>query len=195
MNLTKLRVFFAIEIPEKQITQISGLIRNSFAPLNSSISWIKSSNLHITLKFLDELDQQHLTSLIKAISGNLTEFSSLSLKINGLGLFPESGKPRVLWIGIDKNPTLKSLTEMIEQQAHFLGYAKEHRRFSPHLTIGRVKHVLSKSDEIELLKSVKNNLYVNFGQFEVNKLILFKSTLLPTGAVYSPLAIFNLGKS
>ncbi len=185
-----IRSFVAIELPQSLKQQIDDYSR-ALHPLCPNTRWVNSNALHITLKFLGEQP----VDLIERVKQNLTHvqdaFQPFSLTIAHFGAFPGKRNPRVLWLGVHSEPLepLLELFQFIENDLHGLGFPKEKRRFSPHLTLARVK----KPGRFDALwQFVHTHPFQPF-QFKVQHIVLMQSFLKPQGAVYKPLAKYTLG--
>ncbi len=151
---------------------------------------LKSGSIHITLKFLGEIEPEICTRDKNA----LTEISNIAepfkINISESGTFPNFNKPRVFWFGLlqDKNQSLNCLNEWIEGKLTELGFAPEKRKFSPHLTLGRIRNPANYNQLIRFFMDKK------FEQktINVNQIVLMKSELRPAGAVYTPIQIYKL---
>ncbi len=149
----------------------------------SSVKWVKKENLHITLKFFGETDKK--TAIEDKMKEIEEEFSSFSVSLKKIGAFPSSKKAKILWVGIEEGrDKLIGLFSTIENKVSDLGFEKEQRKFTPHITFARVKKgKYSLPDPIEF----------SFDSFPVNEVALFKSTLTPKGPIYKILSEIPLG--
>jgi 2'-5' RNA ligase len=180
--LSEIRTFIAIDIPDS-IRQKIGIIQDELKKERGRVSWAKPGNIHLTLKFLGNVAENRITDVAEAVEKAVEPFESFNFFIKNLGTFPNVRRPRVLWVGIENPPAqLISLAQNIEEELHRIGFPKEKRRFSPHLTIGRVKSILSG----EFIEKIKN-LKFEGGEVEVKEIVVMKSDLKPTGAIYTPL--------
>ena len=189
--MKKIRTYIAISISDEARSAISSLIRK-LKEIESSIRWVDPENLHLTLKFIGEIEEVRLQNLKKALDKSLDEIAVFRYTLSGKGCFPNYKRPRVLWIGVnDLEEKMNILHQQIENEFHAVNIPREKRKFKPHLTIGRVKQnrkpgeILSKFEQFQL------------GQFEVNipDVYLMKSDLLPTGAKYTVLHTASLAAS
>lgn len=153
------------------------------------VRWIPSGNLHITLKFLGEIRE----SSLQAIRNKLLQVSSrqtrFSIGLCGAGVFPDGRHPRIVWLGMPDSDRLKKLQEEIDVSMASLGFERERRLFSPHLTIGRIKTLTGTDLLMSRIETLKNK---DFGNIEVSNFSLMKSELKPAGAQYAILTEFNL---
>ena len=186
-----IRTFIAISISDEARSAISSLIRK-LKEIEGSIRWVDPVNLHLTLKFIGEIEEVRLQNLKMALDKSLDEISVFRYTLSGKGCFPNYKRPRVLLIGVnDHEERMNILHQQIENEFHAVNIPRGKRKFKPHLTIGRVKQnrkpgeILSKFEQFQL------------GQFEVNipDVYLMKSDLLPTGAKYTVLHTASLAAS
>lgn len=178
----KIRTFIAIELSDSVRQNIAEL-QQELKRDREKISWTKPENIHLTLKFLGDTDETKLDDIANIITDIAGDYQSFNVSVSGLGVFPNFRRPRVLWIGIP-NPAsaLIEIAEKIDTRLAEIGFKKDDRKFSPHLTIGRVKTQLS-DRFIEKLKSRA----VEAGEFTVHEILIIKSDLHPKGAIYTPL--------
>ncbi|MEW6455922.1 MAG: RNA 2',3'-cyclic phosphodiesterase [Acidobacteriota bacterium] len=179
-----MRTFIAIDFPE----EIKKLIYEKIDVLKkfeANIKWIREEGIHLTLKFLGEIDENKLNLINNKLKKISESIPSFSLIVQGMGTFPERSKsPRVIWIGIKEETNLKRLQENIEEEMEKLSFQRETRKFSPHITIGRVKDSKHITKILDVIEKERETL---FGKIKVKEIILFRSILKPDGAQYIPL--------
>jgi len=181
-----MRTFIAVEIPENQKKIIWDFIGEE-RKTNLPVKWVAFENLHITLKFLGEIDEKELTQILPTLSSISAKTKSFTLQLENFGCFPGLRNPRILWIGVSQGGSeLISLAEDLESNFVEYGFKKEDKKFHPHLTIGRIK-TFCKVDDI-INKTIKTDPFI------INEFILFKSTLLSSGPVYEKIQIFQFEK-
>jgi 2'-5' RNA ligase len=112
---------------------------------------------------------------------------AFEMQLEGLGSYPNSRRPRVLWVGLNAPAALSDLQHALEAAAARLGYASEDREFSPHLTIGRVRQNVSAADQQKIRTALEDTKVGNLGTVHVDGVHLFKSDLQPTGSLYTKL--------
>jgi len=185
MNL--LRAFIAIEIP----LEIRAAIGNARAPLQeeigSSVRWVSTENMHLTLKFLGDVSPGNVEMLSEMLRAEADLFHCFDLHLGGLGSFPNLKRPRVIFIGIQSPPTLEALQRGIESASRRLGYESEERGFSPHLTIGRVKQNVSATEQQSIRHALEATRIDSLGTARVDSVHLYKSDLKSIGSVYTRL--------
>ncbi len=185
-----MRCFIAIDIPadiRQSITDVIGKCNQG----SKGVKWVAPEKIHITLKFLGEVKEDRIPAVQEKLVPVCAERDIFSIAIKGAGAFPNFKYPNVLWIGIDESEELKRLYEDIEDVLSKLGFEKENRKFSPHLTIGRVKDRRGIEPVIKELYTFKDMF---FGSMEVKEVLLMRSILKPAGAEYSKIAGFKLSK-
>jgi 2'-5' RNA ligase len=181
--LETVRSFIAIELgPEiqKELARVQNELKKSEA----DVKWVKPERIHLTLKFLGEVSPGLMEEVKKIIAQVVKNHKAFELQISQAGAFPKPEHPRVLWIGVKQGheETVK-LAQELEDALMRIGFQKEKRAFKAHLTLGRVRSAHNRNQLKELLQSVS----VSPQTMRVEKLILFKSTLTPKGAIYQPL--------
>jgi 2'-5' RNA ligase len=193
--MRKMRTFIAVNIPveikqalQEEIDRLRALIRGE------SVRWVRSEGIHLTLKFLGEISNSSLGEIHQTLEREAEKHPPGTLRVGGFGCFPNRHKPRVLWIGITEDKgTLALVQSSIHEKLIPLGFEKEGRPFHPHLTLGRLRRNVSKS-ELSQLQDVVNEFVVGqIGQFEVREIRLIESILKPSGAEYSTLGEYTLG--
>jgi len=182
--VNKIRSFIAIEIPD-EIKKGLSEIRERLKKSGADISWTRPEGIHLTFKFLGEIEEGKLVNIQNAIEHAAKEISDFILRVGGIGFFPNIKSPRVIWIGIKgEGENLKTLQEAIERETEKIGFKREGRSFSPHLTLGRVR---SQKNRDALTKYLEEFEKVELGSFNVKEVSLMKSELRPKGAVYTQL--------
>lgn len=185
-----IRSFLAIEIPRtilKKIEEVQDDLKSSRA----DVRWVNPEKIHLTLKFFGNIDESRIDPIVKSIERPTQTISPFSLKVRGVGAFPHLKNPRVIWMGlVDGKEVLVSFQKQLEKELEKIGFEPEERAFHPHLTLGRMKS--SKGRE-ELAGRMERHKEEEFGNFQVERVVLFKSDLKPTGPIYTPLREINLG--
>ena len=189
-----MRCFISIEMPVDIKREIGGIIedvREHVGYKSKGIRWVPPQNIHLTLKFLGGARDNLIPKIEKGLSLTCMNHSQFNINIRGVDVFPSSKYPSVLWIGIDESDELKRLYLDIEESMSELGIEKESRRFSPHLTIGRIK---DKNDIEPALKELYVFKDTFFGNIEVMEVLLMKSILRSTGAEHLKVSVFKLSE-
>lgn len=181
-----MRLFVAFtpppDVQERMLRVMDELKSLSHAP-----RWVRSDGLHLTLKFLGEVKEPLLAAIVSELK-RIRASRSIELRFRGLGSFPKHDRPRVIWAGIDENKELTALAETIESRVEPLGFPREKREFSPHITLARIN---SREQLDNLVRAVAGSASYDFGAMQATEFQLFQSTLKPTGAEYTSLGRFR----
>ncbi len=184
-----IRTFLAIELPRallSKIEEVQGNLRSS----QSDVRWVSPGNLHLTLKFFGNIDESKIEPIVKSIDQTVQETPPIFLRAKGMGAFPNLRNPRVIWIGFGEGKEeLTSFQRKLEIEFEKIGFPPEDRPFHPHLTLGRVRSGKGKED---LIKGMERYREEEFGEIQVEKVILFKSDLRPSGPIYTALREISL---
>ena len=157
-----------------------------------AVSWVKPANIHVTLFFLGDILptlQSPIETALTVVARNVRPFS---FDVQNLGAFPNVNRPRVIWVGVDEpSGQLALLHRAVNEAMESVGFQPEKRRFSPHLTVGRIRRRASREDAQDVGKAVQQVEVGHLGQVPVEKMIFFRSALKSSGAEYTPLAAFE----
>jgi 2'-5' RNA ligase len=187
-----IRAFLAIEPPEHVLQEISRLQEKLKREISGRLSWTRPQGQHLTLKFFGDISKEDIGNISEAIQKRAVAEAKLHLKIEKLGVFPDTKRPRVLWCGVIGDvERLADLQKKLDGDFAALGFPAEDRSFKAHLTLARIKDPRDIAGMSEALKK-----YDSFtaGEFIADQLFLFQSNLSPQGAVYTKLAEFALGR-
>jgi 2'-5' RNA ligase len=180
-----MRTFLALEIPRPDREKILRII-DKFRDRQLPIKWVEFENLHITVKFLGEIDEEKKNAVADRLKEFCGIFPSFKACLSGLGCFPGPRNPRVLWAGVKLGEDqMRLLVHDLENLLARLGFREEDKPFHPHLTFGRVK-AFCKVDDI-LAQEFAGE------PFSVEALTFFRSQLRSEGPRYEVLDRFSLG--
>jgi len=186
-----IRSFLAIELPEtiqKKIKEVQEDLKSSHA----DVRWVSPEKIHLTLKFLGNIEELRIEPIVKSVEEPVHITPSFHLWVRGMGAFPHFKNPRVIWMGlVDEKGVLGPFQKQLETELEKIGFQAEDRPFQPHLTLGRAK---SNRGRDELIGRMEGYREEEFGDFQVERLILFKSDLRPSGPIYTPLRELRLGR-
>ena len=184
-----MRTFLAIEIEpyiKNKIEESQEIISDSES---SNIKFVEVENIHLTLKFFGEIDEDKLEQITDIINQSIKNKEAYTLKVVNIGAFTNIYNPRVIWTGIkDKNNTTVKLIEELDKKFNKIGFKKE-KNYVPHITIGRVKNISDKEKLSQTLKKLSKKYH---GKMEVKKICLKSSTLTPSGPIYENIKEFDL---
>ncbi len=183
-----MRAFIAIKIElEPKLKKAILRIKNDLSEAN--IKWTGLDDTHLTLKFFKEIRYEDVFEIIKALEDTVSGFKKFEFDLKDAGVFPGMNNPRVLWIGIDRIKDLKMFYEKMQTKLKSIGYPKETRAFSPHLTIGRIKNLRN----VKLTQDLLSEIFKNKKQTVCCKKICFyESVLRKDGPEYNVLKEFAL---
>jgi len=188
--MTTLRTFIAIELDEElkaNLLRLQSRLREQVAP--GSVRWVRIEGIHLTLKFLGDTPVNKMDGVKAALAQAATEVGPFAFTVGGLGCFPTTRRPRVVWVGLQEvTGTLVRLRDAVEARVAPLGFPTERRAFHPHLTLGRVQRRASKSEVREIGEAVANSAIGAIDEMAVTAVSYIKSELQPSGAVYTILA-------
>jgi 2'-5' RNA ligase len=192
-----LRTFIAIELDQElqeKLKQLQGGLRNQ--PSSECVRWVRPEGIHLTLKFLGDTEEEQVAAVKEALARAAATVDAFDLTVGGVGCFPNTRQPRVVWIGLHE-PTgaLQRLRDAVEEQVAPLGFPTENRRFSPHLTLGRVHRRATKSEVREVGEMVAASAVGDIDEMTASEVCYIKSDLRPSGAVYTTLSRARLGGS
>lgn len=191
-----LRTFIAIELDEELRDKLRGLQRRlegQVAP--RSVRWVRPEGIHLTLKFLGDTRFDRIEGVKGALSRAAAESRPFTITVGGLGCFPNTRQPRVVWVGLQEiTGTLSQLKRSVEAEVAPLGFPTEKRPFHPHLTLGRVNRRVTKSEIREIGEIVAISAIGTVDEMEVDRVNYIQSDLLPSGAVYTNLHEAHLGQ-
>lgn len=176
-----LRLFVAIDLPE----EIKAAIHALRCPI-SGAKWVDEAQLHLTLRFIGDADDDLLHRITTGLSGIMA--APFSLAMMGVGCFPPKRNPKVLWVGVDKNEALSNLQNAVEKVLLQSGLEPEIRSFSPHITIARLKE----TSAALLAPFLQKNNGFTTPFFPVTEFVLYSSTLAPQGAIHRQEVLFPL---
>ena len=189
--MDEIRSFIAIEIPQPLKSRMEE-IQRELRRTDADVKWVRPGAIHLTLKFLGSIRQEDVERISQALPPIVADGESFEVRVQGMGCFPNPRNPRVVWLGVDQGrEALASLRGAIEKRMAELSFPPEDRPFSPHLTMGRVR---SPRGRAGLAQAIEKHQGVPIGSFQAQEVILFRSELRPSGAVYTKLKEFPMGK-
>jgi RNA 2',3'-cyclic 3'-phosphodiesterase len=181
---SNMRAFIAIKLPEDVLSELPR-VQDRLRQSGVEASWVRPGGIHLTLKFLGEVDESQQGEIFDAIRKAAAGISRFRIAVAGAGAFPNSRNARVIWLGItgDLAP-LATLHAAIEEVMAGLGFKREDRKFTPHLTLARIRQGRPQSKLQTALEEIRDT---GLPAFEVAGVSFMKSDLLPSGAVYTEL--------
>ncbi len=178
-----IRSFVAIDVDNEEILTRFSSVQKKLKLSGGDLKLVQPSNIHVTMHFLGDI-QQHMVEKIADRMEELT-FSPFNAEIAGVGVFPSIKRPRIIWAGIHEGrEKIVNIYDQLEIELTKLGFKKNERRFTPHITIVRVRSGRNKDELTHCLQEVAD---FTFGVLQVNCVKLKKSVLTPQGPIYSSL--------
>ena len=185
-----IHTFIALELPPPVISLLHK-VQQDLKRLKIRARWVRPENIHLTLKFLGDINPDHLDKIGDAMAGAAIEFPPVTLTVRGIGVFPGIKRPRVIWVGLGGDiRSLLALQSRLEQELAGAQFPKDKRSFKAHLTLGRIKQPVNPAVIRQMIGEYAS---LTSDEFTWDQVFLFKSDLKPSGAVYSKLKQTNLG--
>ena len=187
------RAFVAVTLDEPTRATVAAEIER-LRPLCQAVAWVPASNLHLTLQFLGEQDEERLADAVRALDEAAT--SAFTLTLHGLGAFPGMERPRILWIGAAEGAlSLRTVQSGVAAALERRRFLRDAKPWHPHLTIGRVFDPRRWRREAgpPLRQAIAQAATADFGRLTVSRVVLMRSDLSPKGARYSELYSVSLG--
>lgn len=192
--MSLIRVFVAIQSEEKlrsALLDVQGTLRQAADErhLGAIVRWVNPENIHLTIKFLGEVQVDRIPELEDALLRSSIGIAPFTLSVRGLGCFPNSHSPSVIWAGMGGQlDLLVNFARQVETVFGAIGFAVERRPFSPHLTLGRIKRGARPSERAAVGELIERLPTKEIGVIDARALSLVKSDLRPEGPLYSILA-------
>lgn len=180
-----MRAFIAIALPEHVRSSLARL-QGELAQSGADVKWVSQAQLHLTLKFLDEITEEERQA-VEALMGRLAgREAPFQLGLAELGAFPSVSAPRVVWVGLSEGKEAAArIAQAIEDGGRTIGLRREERPFSPHLTLGRVRSPRRRETLMQRLRAVA---WQPPAAWRVSSLTLYQSVLRPDGPQHTILA-------
>jgi 2'-5' RNA ligase len=173
------RAFISIDIePSEQMRSFHQALKETHA----QVKLVDLENTHLTLKFLGNTSENHVPEIAELMDDSIDGMDPFTISFKGTGAFPNLNHMKVVWVGVRNTDNMKSISDFLNEGLTVLGYKKEKRKFSPHLTLGRVKGGRNKEQLAQAVRSWEDE---DFGEMEVPSIRLKKSVLSPQGPTYS----------
>jgi len=189
----QIRSFIAVELTSDVKSGLRQLQNKLKSTEYTFVKWVVPEGIHLTLKFLGNIAPQKVSKITEVMEQAVRGLSAFRITISDVGGFPSLRKPRVIWVGIDGSmKNLMDLQQHIDDGLVQLGFAKETRSFTPHLTLARLREEVSSRDRQVFGEMIIKKAPHIFCEMTVGSINLMKSQLLPTGAVYNRLSEVKL---
>ncbi|MDO8690713.1 MAG: RNA 2',3'-cyclic phosphodiesterase [Dehalococcoidia bacterium] len=191
--MAQVRTFIAVSLPAEVRDALARCQERLGAAKIRYVKWVNPEGIHLTLKFLGNVDETNLPHLAQALRASVAGISAFHLRTGPLGAFPSPKSPRVLWVGLaGALDRLEVLHRAVEEAAALLGFPPEERSFAPHLTLARVRDDATREDRARLAQSLAQVRMDGSWDIPVGEIIVMKSELARAGATYASLHVVHL---
>jgi 2'-5' RNA ligase len=189
--MARLRTFLAVDLG-KPIRDRCVALQEALQRAGAEVKWVEPDNLHVTLLFLGEVEDRDVAALCRAVADVCGRHHLFLASIQTVGCFPNPRRPRVVWVGVGEGgPELVALHDDLERPLMKLGcYRREERRYTPHVTLGRIR---GERPAAELAAALNRQANWQGGVTEVREVRVLSSELTPQGPIYTVLSRAPLG--
>ena len=185
-----IRTFIALELPPTVLSLLR-TVQQDLKQLKIRARWVRPENIHLTLKFIGDTKPGDIDPISAAMAGAANRISPVTLAVRGIGVFPTPKRPRVIWVGLGGDiRSLLALQSRLEDKLAATGVAKDQRSFKAHLTLGRIKQAPGPAVIRQMMTAYAT---LSSDEFTCDQVILFKSDLKPSGAVYTKIKQTSMG--
>jgi 2'-5' RNA ligase len=184
--MEQIRSFIAIELPDELKKELGELVARLKMGNQSWVKWVDPYSIHLTLKFLGNVAANRIAEIIKVMEVASQGITSFQLELSGLGVFPNLRRVQVAWVGVKGDlAKLQQLQQRIDSGLVPLGFATESRKFTPHLTLARLRNQSSLGERQRFGELITSTSFTAIHSIEVVSISLMRSQLTREGAIYS----------
>jgi 2'-5' RNA ligase len=183
-----MRVFVGIKLDRTAVDNLAKVLK-PFRKIAVPVKWTKTENIHLTLKFIGDVEQAAYQSIQQALSTDNYPVSEFLVRISGIGKFGRGQELNILWAGIEQSSPLEILFREIEGRLAGVGIPKETRPFKPHITLARNKKNIDVKPYLRLIEQHQDTF---ISESAVKGFQIFKSDLSPVGPTYTILKEITL---
>ena len=184
MKNQTIRSFIAIPLPQPVQQTIAEWLGHLQKRQKHGVRWVDAAKMHLTMKFLGDIAPEQIPAIQQEMQAVTAEFPVFTFDLKGLGAFPGVYKPRVIWVGVTAPSALQQLHHQLETRLADIGFPAEERKFSLHLTLGRISRHASEKDIAGVSNLLRHPPKIALSGIPVDCLHLYHSDLLPGGSVY-----------
>ena len=186
--MSVIRAFIAVDLSAEIKDQLNQITQQLKAEMGTvPIRWVAAENIHLTVKFLGDVSLNNVQVFTEMLQAETAALKPMVISVGQLGAFPKLRSPRVIWVGVEAPPELNALQRGIAAQTARIGYAADKRKFSPHLTLGRVSRNAT-PQEVRKIGDVLASKKIGFlGVARIRDIHLYRSDLRANGAIYTKL--------
>jgi len=183
--MSRIRTFIAVDL-DKGVRHRTIALQETLMKSGTEVKWVEPENLHVSLLFLGEVEDREVIDVCRVVEEVAQKHPSFLMRVETVGCFPNPRRPRVLWVGIGEGAqALCAVHDALETQLLDLGYRREDRKYSPHITLGRVK---SDRPTEKLTSALSQQAGWKGGEIQVREILVMGSKLTPTGPEYTILS-------
>ena len=191
--MEQIRSFIAIELPDEVKSALAQLQAQLKTGKQLPVKWVDPYSIHLTLKFLGNIDLNKVREITGAMEAAAQGISPFKLEVKDVGVFPNLKRVRVVWVGVSGEVAqLSQLQQRTESNLVPLGFARESRSFTPHLTLARVREQASPDEQQSFGELIASTKFETVYEFDVDSINLMKSQLTREGAIYSRISSVKL---
>ena len=185
-----IRTFIAVEVSPAIRTRLVAMQRE-FASTAQEVKWVEEENLHVTLKFLGQVDEREVHTVCRLVQEAVAGQAPFDMTVAGIGAFPNAKRPRVIWAGVTAGgPELIRIHADLERALRAQGYPREDRPYTPHITLGRIRQI---QPNAQLATELEQHQGWDGGQTVVRELLVMASQLSSDGPHYIVMGRGTLG--
>ena len=193
MSSEEIRSFIAIDLPEEVKTELTSLQAGLKSGSRASVRWVNPGSIHLTLKFLGNIDSGLTDSIVSAMEEAVSSVHSFRIKVKGLGAFPNLRKVNIIWVGLEGDiKRLQLLQSRIDSVLVPFGFKPESRPFTPHLTLARLRDYVTPDERLKLGQLIAETTFESDFSLYINAVNLMKSQLTREGPIYSRIGSVKL---
>ena len=183
--MARIRTFIGVDLG-KAIREQTVALQGVLARTGTEVKWVEPENLHVTLLFLGEADDREVAKVCRIVADSAARLPAFLMKVETVGCFPNPHRPRILWVGVGEGAQpLCALHDALEIPLKELGYRREERRYTPHITLGRVR---SDRPTEKLAAALAKHAGWRGGETTVREVLVMSSELTAQGPVYTVLS-------
>jgi 2'-5' RNA ligase len=180
-----IRSFLAFELP-KEIEEIVARTSLEMRQYRLDVRWVRPANIHLTIVFMGDVDPDRLAAIEDALDPVCRGQNPLRIALKGTGVFPNSRRPNVVWIGLAGDlEEMSRFRDALQDQLAPFGIRKERRAFKPHLTLGRFRRGSTSGGDLD--RALSRFADLESAVCRLERITLFRSDLKPEGPIYTRL--------
>jgi 2'-5' RNA ligase len=180
-----IRTFVAVEVADR-VRDAALAVIDELAQARGDVKWVRRENLHLTLQFLGQVPAAQINDVCRAVTDAVADAEPFALEIRGAGAFPNTRRPRTVWLGVTAGrDALVAVQKRVQKALKKLGFRPEDRPFSPHLTIGRVRE--GGPELAGLGQRIVERADTLCGESMIREVVVFSSELARSGPTYTAL--------